>query len=108
MYQSDTRYCINIIRIIRLYSTAYIYLFTVYIFLPVFYTLLFISVQEYMYAFTYISVFEYYLVGRVNISKTMQNIPVVLSTAVSLMNRVTYYLINYRSNGSGKALEPAK
>jgi hypothetical protein len=51
----------------------------------------------------------YDVLGRVNVvSKTMQNTSVELSTAVSLMNSVTDYLIDYRANGYEKALESAK
>ncbi|XP_038647484.1 uncharacterized protein LOC119963047 [Scyliorhinus canicula] len=51
----------------------------------------------------------YDVLGRVNVvSKTMQNTSVELSTAVSLMNSVTDYFIDYRANGYEKALESAK
>ncbi|XP_038644122.1 uncharacterized protein LOC119960506 [Scyliorhinus canicula] len=51
----------------------------------------------------------YDVLGRVNVvSKTMQNTSVEMSTAVSLMNNVTDYLIDYRANGYEKARESAK
>lgn len=51
----------------------------------------------------------YDILNRVNVvSKTMQNASVELSTAVSLMNSVTEYLIDYRENGYEKALKSAK
>ena len=47
----------------------------------------------------------YDILGRVNIvRKTMQNISVELSTAVSLMNSVTDYLTDYRAIGYENAL----